>query len=134
MFLATAGIMEQRVMKNGRLAVAALALMACCSSAANARTIPLKPIEASIETAADLLVVPSSNAGTLVVRGCPEEACALRSLAVDGRSRFIANGDEVTPAKFAAVLSAAGKKPVTVHYRLSDSKVTRVVIMARNSK
>ena len=118
-------------MNNWKVAVATGAMLAGLATSAFAAKFPVTPIEGSIESAANLLVVPSSNAGTLVVRGCPEDACQIRSLTVDANTRYVAGKTDVTPAKFSSVLSAAGEKPVTVHYRLSDSKVTRVVIMAR---
>jgi hypothetical protein len=103
--------------------LAALALSAA-STLAHAQHPPITVMEASVETSADQVHLPSSLAGTIQVLGCPQ--CRLQSLQLDSSSQFFMNFQEVSLVQFStAALNAVGK-PLTIHYRLSDSIVTRV--------
>ena len=98
-------------------------------SAANAQRPALRPLESSIETAANLLDLPTTTAGQLRVRACPD--CSIRSFDLDRALLIQAVGKEMTLAQFSAYLAGAGSRPVTVHYRLSDSRVTRITAVVQ---
>jgi hypothetical protein len=103
--------------------LAALALSAA-STLAIAQHPPITVMEASVETSANLVHLPPTLAGTIQVLGCPQ--CRLQSLQLDSSSRFFMNFQEVSLEQFStAALSGTGN-PLTIHYRLSDSIVTRV--------
>jgi hypothetical protein len=103
--------------------LAALALSAA-STLANAQHPPITVTEASVETSANMVHVPPTLAGTIQVLGCP--LCRLQSLQLNADSKFFRNFKEITLEQFSTeALNGAGK-PLTIHYRLSDSIVTRV--------
>jgi hypothetical protein len=103
--------------------LAALALTAA-ATLANAQHPPITVTEASVETSANLVHLPPTLAGTIQVLGCPQ--CRLQSLQLGPDSRFFLNGQEISLVQLStAALSGTGN-PLTIHYRLSDSIVTRV--------
>jgi hypothetical protein len=107
--------------------LAALALSAA-STLALAQHPPITVMEASVETSANLVHLPATLAGTIQVLDCPQ--CRLQSLQLDSGSQFFLNFQEISLEQFStAALNAAGK-PLTIHYRLSDSIVTRVELTA----
>lgn len=103
--------------------LAALALSAA-STLAVAQHPPITVVEASVETSANLVHLPSSLTGTIQLVGCPQ--CRLQSLQLDSNSQFFMNFQEVSLEQFSTAALSAQGKPLTIHYRLSDSIVTRV--------
>ncbi len=103
--------------------LAALALSAA-STLANAQHKPITVMEASVETSANLVHLPSTATGTIQVLGCPQ--CRLQSLQLDPTSKFFMNGKEISLAQLSTAALSGEGKPLTIHYRLSDSIVTRV--------
>jgi hypothetical protein len=103
--------------------LAALALGAA-ATLANAQHPPITVMEASVETSANLVHLPSSLAGTIQVTGCPQ--CRLQSLQLDASSQFFLNFQEISLEQFSTAALSGQGNPLTIHYRLSDSIVTRV--------
>jgi|SRR5882757_3976614 hypothetical protein len=115
--------MENLMQSTWTSTLAALALCAA-STIANAQHPPITVTEASVETSANLVHLPPTLAGTIQLLGCPQ--CRLQSLQLGSDSKFFLNFHEISLEQLSTeALNGAGK-PLTIHYRLSDSIVTRV--------
>ncbi|MBS0613318.1 MAG: hypothetical protein JSS24_09130 [Proteobacteria bacterium] len=88
--------------------------------------VPVVLIEASIESSAAELSLPGTLGGIIVVRGC--SACSAQTFYFAKDPLLMLAGKKVDLQQMAAALRRAGTAPVTVHYRRSDSAVTRIVL------
>jgi len=102
--------------------LAGLALAA--GGAAYAQRPPVTVIEGSIETSANQVIFPSSLAGKVSVLGG-------QSLQLGPGTQFTAGGRLVSLADMAAYARGAGSAPLTIHYRLKDSVVSRITILGK---
>jgi hypothetical protein len=99
-------------------------LLAAAGAPAPAQRPPVTVLEGSVETSADQVVFPSSLAGKIDVRGG-------QSLQLGPDTQFVAGGKVVSLQAMAAYASGAGSTPLTIHYRLKDSVVSRVMILGK---
>lgn len=86
-------------------------------------------LEASVESSTDWVVFPSSLPGRLQAQAC--STCAVRQLSMDATTRFNLAGQQVSMQQMAAYCSTTAGRPLTVHYRLSDSIVSLVSVLER---
>ncbi len=100
------------------------------SGLAEAARQPMMVLEGSIETTAGQVILPSSSSGTALVYPC--SGCAAQSLYLDANLALYLNGDSVTLATMSAALAASPGTQVTVHYRLADSRLTRLILVTGN--
>lgn len=96
------------------------------SSPGLASRVPTVLIEGSVEAEANDLSLPSSLGGIITVRSCP--TCSAQTFYFDKDPLLILDGRKVDLQQMSAALRKAGSTPVTVHYRRSDSTVTRIVM------
>lgn len=96
-------------------------MLAAAAAPAPAQRPPITVIEGSVETSADQVLLPSTLAGKVSVRGGG-------SLQLGPESQFYAAGRLVSLPDMAAFLRGAGRAPMTIHYRLKDGIVSRIVI------
>lgn len=92
-----------------------------------ASRVPVVLIEASVESTADEISLPGVDSGIITVRGCA--TCSTQTFYFAKEHLLIVQGRQVDLAQMSAALRNAGKTPVTVHYRRSDSQVTRIVLL-----
>ena len=118
------------------LATALLVLSAAAMQAATAQTAaqiaalpPGTVLEGSVESSTDLIVLPTTLSGSLQARAC--SGCAAKVLAVDSATRFNLAGQQVSLQQMAQYCSTTAGKPLTVHYRISDSVVSLVSVLER---
>ncbi len=108
---------------------AAMLLMAAALTAnvskADRRAVVL--LEGSIESTADLISLPGYDQGLVTVRPC--SACAARTLYFEDQPDLFVSGRRVSIAELRGALAAAGDTSVTVHYRLSNMAITRIVLV-----
>lgn len=112
---------------TSRLLVCLAAFFATQSALAD--RLPIAPIEGSVESTADQISLPVAEGGMVTARPCDD--CAARTLYLDKDRVLILNGHPVGLAEMSRALRSAGKVPVAVHYRVSDSLVTRIVVMTK---
>lgn len=109
--------------KTLRALVIAVAL-AGAGTLALAQRPPVTVLEGSVETSADQVIFPTTLAGKIDVRGG-------QSLQLGPDTQFVAGGKVVSLQAMAAYASGAGSTPLTIHYRLKDSVVSRVMILGK---
>ncbi len=97
----------------------------CVASAAR---IPVILTEGSVESTAADISLPASESGIITVRSC--STCSAQTFYFAKDRVLIVNGKSVDLAQMSAALRRAGNTPVGVHYRSSDSAVTRIVLLA----
>jgi hypothetical protein len=90
--------------------------------------VPVVLQEGAVETTANELSLPSSEAGIITVRACA--TCSAQTFYFDKERQLIAGGKPLSLAQMTAALHAAGNASVTLHYRRKDQLVTRIVLMA----
>jgi len=88
---------------------------------------PVVLVEGAVETTANELSLPASEQGIITVRGCP--TCSTQTFYFDKERQLMLNGRAVNLAQMTAALRAPGNVPVTLHYRVKDKLVTRIVMM-----
>jgi hypothetical protein len=86
-------------------------------------------LEASVEGSTDQVLFPASLAGKIQARTC--SSCAVRLLPMDAATRFNLGGQSVSLQQMAAYCRKTSRKPLTIHYRLSDSVVSLVSVLER---
>jgi len=91
-----------------------------------AARVPVVLVEASIESTAADLSLPGTLGGIITVRSC--SSCSAQTFYFAKDPLLILAGKKVDLQQMAAALRKAGTAPVTVHYRRSDSVVTRIVL------
>jgi hypothetical protein len=96
------------------------------SSLSLASRVPTVLVEASVEAESSDLSLPSSLGGIITVRSCP--TCSTQTFYFDKDPLLILDGRKVDLQEMSMALRKAGSTPVTVHYRRSDSAVTRIVM------
>jgi hypothetical protein len=104
-----------------RIALMAAILAGACLPAVAQRP-PVVLLEESIETTTDQVILPASSTGQVSLR-------TGRSLELDPDTQFIAAGKAVTLQEFVAFLRTVGTVPATIHYRLKDGIVSRIVVV-----
>lgn len=106
------------------LATAALAF------AAGGAMADMKNIENAYEVSAQQVSLPSVATGQLVVTSC--SGCKPVTLRVTEATQFLVGGSAVSLAQMREALHGpgAGKRLLTVFYRLDNNVVTRVVLSA----
>lgn len=109
--------------KTLRALVIAVAL-AGAGTLALAQRPPVIVIEDSVETTTDQVLLPSSLAGKVSLRGGA-------SLQLGPDSRFYAAGKPVSLKELAAFMRGVGNVPMTIHYRLKDGIVSRIVVVGQ---
>lgn len=91
-----------------------------------AARVPTVLIEGAVEAAASDLSLPASLGGIITVRGC--STCSAQTFYFGKDPLLILDGRKVDLKQMSLALRTAGSTPVTVHYRRSDSTVTRIVM------
>ncbi len=100
------------------------ALLAAAGTAALAQRPPITVIEGSVETSADQVIFPATLVGKIDIRGG-------QSLQLGPDSQFVAGGKVVGLQEMTAYARGAGSTPLSIHYRLKDSIVSRVMILGK---
>ena len=98
--------------------------LAAASGIALAQRPPVTVIEGSVETNADQVIFPGSLAGKVDVRDG-------QSLQLGPDTQFVAAGKVLSLAEMTAYARGAGSAPLTIHYRLKDSVVSRIIILGK---
>jgi len=114
------------------LALALLSVGAAQPLAAQVSAASLPPgtvLEASVESSTDQVIFPSSLPGRIQAQAC--STCGVKQLAADATTRFNLAGKQVSLQQMAAYCSTTAGKPLTIHYRLSDSIVSLVSVLER---
>lgn len=109
-----------------RITLAAL-LLTVTGDVALAQLPPAVPIEGSVETMTDAVIMPESLSGRVTVRHC--EGCISSTLQLDANTRCNLAGRLVSVKEMANYLRATRAKPLTIHYRLSDQIVTLISVL-----
>ena len=104
-----------------------VAFGACTTAFANPPSLVL--VEASVESTADQVSLPSSEQGILTVRAC--DNCSAQTFYLDKERQLMIGGKTVTLAEMSSALRTAGHVPVTVYYRRTDSAVTRISLLVK---
>ena len=73
--------------------------------------------------------LPVAENGIVTARACP--TCETRTFYLDKQHRLLLNGRSVSLAEMTKALRSAGDTPVAVHYKVSDSLITRIVMMVQ---
>jgi hypothetical protein len=94
---------------------------------AQAQHPPAIPLEGSVETTTDAVILPSSLLGRVTVRNC--EGCESPTLQLDAHTVLELNGRTVSLAEFARYAQASTGKSLTIHYRLSNRIVSRITVL-----
>ena len=103
----------------------ALMLAAVCAARAHAGPVVL--LEDSVESTADQISLPSDPSGIVTVHACP--ACATQTFYIATDADLYVNGSPVTVAALKSALDRAGKTQVTVHYRIKDKLISRIILV-----
>jgi hypothetical protein len=116
------------------LALALLSGSALQSAAAQvaadaAASPPGTVLETAVESSTDQVVFPASLPGRIQAQAC--STCAVKQLPMDAATRFNLGGQNVSLQQMAAYCSTTAGKPLTIHYRLSDSVVSLVSVLER---
>ena len=78
------------------------------------------------EVAADNLTMPVNEGGTLKFKQCDD--CDWQTLLVNGGTRYLFNGTDVSLNEFKDHIAGAGSKTVTVMHHLESNRITAVKI------
>jgi hypothetical protein len=120
-------LLETKVVTKQRKTLALVALLGCC--AAGVAAVPSQQLESSVETSANLVSLPADIRGNLQVRACAQ--CDLLSFRLDANVQLVAGGKVQTLPLFRSLLANMGQQPLTIHYRVKDSIVTRISALIR---
>lgn len=115
--------------------VAALVLLATACAVPQVRAQSTKPaptilLENSIETYTDAVMLPTGQPGNLTFRNCAEP-CKLRSLEVNGESKFFVGRSSVTLAEFNAYIRSTGQQFLMVFHKADRPTVTRLMVYGK---
>ncbi len=121
--------MKQLIRPATLALLATLAGAALGTAPAIAQNIKIVPVERGFETHSDIVLMPTSENGTLTVNQCA--ACNPIRLTVNARTRYYAGGQQVTLAELKALLSPGKVTLMTVFAHLKDPVVLRVVANVR---
>lgn len=88
---------------------------------------PLKSLEDAIESSTEVVVLPTSQPGTLTFRDCAEP-CKLRTLDVTAQSTFFVGASQVTLAEFNAYIRRTGPQFLMVFRQPDRKNVTRLMV------
>jgi len=102
---------------------------AFAAQSAMADLLPIAPLEGSVESTASEVSLPVAENGIVTARACP--TCETRTFYLDKQHRLLLNGRSVSLAEMTKALRSAGDTPVAVHYKVSDSLITRIVMMVQ---
>lgn len=83
-------------------------------------------LEQAVEASAGKVLLPSGEAGMIVVTGC--EGCAPRSFVTTGNTRYLANRVPITLRDLRVGLATAHHATVTVLYDARTREATRVIV------
>lgn len=109
-----------------KLTLAAL-LLTLCGGSAWAQLPPAVPIEGSVETMTDMVVMPASLSGRVTVRNCA--GCESSTLQLDANTRCNLAGRLVSVKEMAAYLRQTRSHPMSISYRLSDHIVSLISVL-----
>jgi hypothetical protein len=113
------------IMRKNLLALlAAVALGAVTVAQAE---VPVVSVDYGIETSTDVMLMPSSNLGSVVLR-C--DACVSKSFRLTGQTLYLVGTRPVTFAELGANLRAGGARSVMLFVNPDGSEVTRIVAPA----
>jgi hypothetical protein len=101
-------------------------LLLAGSDAALAGRRPMVIQEGAVETTANELSLPGNEQGIVTVRGCA--TCSTQTFYLDKQVQFLLGGRHVSLTEMSVALRSASGAQVTLHYRRTDSLVTRVVL------
>jgi len=109
-----------------KMTLAAL-LLTVSGGIALAQLPPAVPIEGSVETMTDAVIMPESLSGRVTVRHC--EGCLYSTLQLDANTQCNLAGRLVSVREMASYLRQTRAKPMTISYRLSDHIVTLISVL-----
>jgi hypothetical protein len=104
--------------------IAALGLALTLAAGARAGHPPSVMLEGAIETSTNLVSLPSSATGEILVRDC--EACAGRSLRLSAATRYYIGSKPATLQEMNSYLRSGKHLPAVIFYNLGDGSVSRV--------
>jgi hypothetical protein len=84
-------------------------------------------LEGAEESSTELTGLPATVAGKIRVQSC--STCAVKMLSMDSATRFNLGGKRVSLQEMAAYCAKNTHKPLTIHYRLTDSVVSLVSVL-----
>lgn len=87
----------------------------------------VKPIEAAIETSTDAVLLPASDAGTIVFEQC-EPPCAMRSVKLVDTSTYYVGGHQVSYREFAEFVRTSEPQFLMIFHEPGKPLVTRLVV------
>jgi hypothetical protein len=110
-----------------RLFLTTLAL--AVAGAVPAQMPPATPIEGSVETTTDAVILPDTLQGRVTVRNC--ESCESSTLQLDGHTQLNLAGRQVSLHEMASYLHKVSGRSLTIHYRLSDHVVSLISVVVQ---
>ena len=107
-----------------RLFLTTLALTV--AGAVQAQLPPAIPLEGSVETTTDAVILPETLQGRVTVRNC--EGCESSTLQLDGQTQLNLAGRVVSLHEMASYLHKVSGRSLTINYRLSDHIVSLILV------
>jgi len=106
----------------------ALALAGACGGAGAQRP-PATPIEGSVETTTDAVILPADLTGRVTVRSC--DGCQHPTLQLDANTQINLGGRRVTLGELASYAQQHAGRALTIHYRLRDFIVSYMSVIVQ---
>jgi len=110
----------------GKAILMGLALAGACGGAW-AQLPPAVPIEGSVETTTDAVILPADLNGRVTVRSCG--GCQHPTLQLDANTQINLAGRKVTLHELASYAQRHPGRALTIHYRLRDYIVSYISII-----
>ena len=104
-------------------------LVLTVAGAVQAQLPPAIPIEGSVETTTDAVILPETLQGRVTVRNC--ESCESSTLQLDGQTQLNLAGRRVSLHEMASYLHKVSGGSLTIHYRLSDHVVSLISVVVQ---
>ncbi len=110
----------------GKVLLMALALAGACGGAGAQRP-PATPIEGSVETTTDAVILPADLTGRVTVRSCG--GCQHPTLQLDASTQINLGGRKATLGELASYAQRHAGRALTIHYRLRDFIVSYISVI-----
>ena len=111
------------------LTTLALTLALTLAGAVQAQLPPATPIEGSVETTTDAVILPETLQGRVTVRNC--ESCESSTLQLDGHTQLNLAGRLVSLREMASYLHRVSGGSLTINYRLNDHIVSLISVVVQ---